>query len=322
VNIPIRNLYYLLCYAWDVLPESQVVDVGIEAADTSQDLLARVIVNGVRHLRRRGLMREYLACQDSVAGVRGKLCLSETLKQNLLIHARTHCAFDELDADALPNQIVKATLRLVGTATGLDAGLRSDVAGLYHSLGGISDITLSGRVFGRVQLHRNIGSYRLLLNVCRFIYEQVIPEEGTRRRVFRDFVRQDDQMARLFQKFVLNFLRREQTEYLVDSPQIDWQVTAEHEDALAWLPRMHTDVVLRSAMQTLIIDTKFYREAFQSRFARSTIRSEHLYQIMSYALNWPAGTALTQGMLLYPTVSTSTFGIASRGCQFVCARWT
>jgi 5-methylcytosine-specific restriction enzyme subunit McrC len=302
MNIPIRNLYYLLCYAWDVLPESHIVEVGIDDADTGQDLLARVLVNGVTHLRRRGLMREYRTCEESVAGVRGKLLLSETLKQNLLAQARTRCGFDELNADALPNQIVKATLRLVGTATGLNARLRSDVAGLYHSLGGITDVTLSGPVFGRVQLHRNIGFYRLLLNVCRFIYEQVIPEEGTTRRVFRDFVRHDDQMGRLFQKFVLNFFRREQSEYRVDSPQIDWQVSAESVDALAWLPLMQTDVVLRSALHTVIIDTKFYREAFQSRFSQSKIRSEHLYQIVSYTQNWPAGAALTQGTLLYPTV--------------------
>ena len=92
--------------------------------------------------------------------------------------AQTHCAFDELDVDALPNQIVKSTLRLLGTASELDADLRNDIAGLYHSLGGISDITLTRSAFGRVQLHRNIGSYRLLLQVCRFVYEQMLPDEA------------------------------------------------------------------------------------------------------------------------------------------------
>ena len=41
VNIPIQNIYYLLCYAWDKLTEKEVV--GVEAIDTTTlaDLFAR-----------------------------------------------------------------------------------------------------------------------------------------------------------------------------------------------------------------------------------------------------------------------------------------
>ena len=84
MKIPIRNLYYLLCYAWDLLPESDAIDVGIEDADTPQDLLARVLVSGVTHVRRRGLMREYLTVEDRIAGVRGKLQLAETAQTESL----------------------------------------------------------------------------------------------------------------------------------------------------------------------------------------------------------------------------------------------
>ena len=238
----------------------------------------------------------------SVWPVRGKLQLAETIKRNLQASAQTHCTFDELDIDALPNQIVKSTLRLLGAAPELDTDLRSDIAGLYHSLGGVSDVPLTRAAFGRIQLHRSIGWYRLLLQVCRFIYEQMLPDEAGSLVPFRDFVRNDDQMAVLFQRFVLNLFKREQTRYRVDSPQIDWQATAADPGALEWLPRMETDIVLRSPRQTIIIDTKFYREAFQRRFGRDKIRSSHLYQILSYALNWGETGTLPQGVLLYPTV--------------------
>lgn len=302
MKIPIRNLYYLLCYAWDLLPESEVLDVGIDDAATPQDLLARVLVNGVTHLRRRGLMREYRTVGDRMPGVRGKLQVAETLKRNLLSSTQTYCVFDELDVDAVPNQVVKATLRLLGTMTDLDRDLRTEVAGVYHSLGGVSDILVTPADFARIQLHRNVAIYRLLLQVCRFIYEQTIPDEAGASAPFRDFVRDDDQMAALFQRFVLNFFRREQIQYRVDSPRIEWEATAADLEALDWLPRMQTDIVLRSPEQTFIIDTKYYREAFQTRFGRDKIRSNHLYQILSYALNWNATPSVPQGVLLYPTV--------------------
>jgi len=71
----------------------------------------------------------------------------------------------------------------------------------------------------------------------------------------------------------------------------------------AFLPAMYTDVVLRGANRCVILDAKYYRESFQSRFGRDKIRSEHLYQILSYLQNFgtPAGATM-EGMLLYPTV--------------------
>ena len=53
VNIPIQNIYYLLCYAWDKLAEKDVV--AVEAIDTTTlaDLFARVLINGTNHLLKR-----------------------------------------------------------------------------------------------------------------------------------------------------------------------------------------------------------------------------------------------------------------------------
>jgi 5-methylcytosine-specific restriction enzyme subunit McrC len=303
VRIPIRNLYYLLCYAWDVLPESSVAQVGIERIETGMDLLSRVLINGVTHLRRRGLMRDYAAREDEVAGVRGKLHVAETLKRHLLVNARTHCAFDELEFDTLPNRIVKATLRLLSTSSAVDVNLRSELAGLYHSLGGVSDLALTRSAFAHVQLHRNIAFYALLLSVCRFAYESALPEEGGASSTFRDFERDERRMRELFQAFAFNFFKREQGRYQVESRQVKWSVTADDPGALEWLPRMQTDIVLTSKDRTIIIDTKFYAEAFQSsRFGGEKVRSEHLYQMMSYVVNWRHGIGQPEGILLYPTV--------------------
>ncbi len=126
---------------------------------------------------------------------------------------------------------------------------------------------------------------------------------GTAR--FQDFVRDERQMAMLFQHFVFNFLRREQQDFKVSSPQIRWKdVDAEPED-MAFLPIMQTDIVLTSPSRQVIIDTKFYREALQARFAQPKIRATHLYQIDSYLTNAEvAGGPAMEGVLLYPAVET------------------
>jgi len=41
VNIPIQNIYYLLCYAWDKLVEKEVVNVESINSTSLADLFAR-----------------------------------------------------------------------------------------------------------------------------------------------------------------------------------------------------------------------------------------------------------------------------------------
>jgi 5-methylcytosine-specific restriction enzyme subunit McrC len=46
VKIPIQNLYYLLCYAWDRLDERDIVAVDAAGVTSLADLFARVLING------------------------------------------------------------------------------------------------------------------------------------------------------------------------------------------------------------------------------------------------------------------------------------
>ena len=48
MTIPITNIYYLLCYAWDRLDEKDVVDVHPEEEKDLADLFARVLVSANR----------------------------------------------------------------------------------------------------------------------------------------------------------------------------------------------------------------------------------------------------------------------------------
>ncbi len=88
-QIPITNIYYLLCYAWDVLEEKDAL-ADVDTLDSTDliDLFARVLVNGTRRLLRRGLDRGYLPREDEILGVRGKLLVTQTLRHNLLRHGR------------------------------------------------------------------------------------------------------------------------------------------------------------------------------------------------------------------------------------------
>src|SRR5690349_8133849 len=108
MKIPIRNLYYLLCYAWDRLEEGELVDAGVEGQKEAADLFAHVLDNGVRHVMRRGMDRGYKLHEETIGGVRGRIDLNVTIRRQLHVRARTHCWFDELSHDVEQNRILKA----------------------------------------------------------------------------------------------------------------------------------------------------------------------------------------------------------------------
>ena len=54
MKIPIQNIYYLLCYAWNKLDERDIVDVrGIDSTNIL-DLFARVLIGGLSRLFKQG----------------------------------------------------------------------------------------------------------------------------------------------------------------------------------------------------------------------------------------------------------------------------
>ena len=73
MKIPIKNLYFLLVYAWDVLDEAGAVDVGASEMRIPEDLFAKILRNGIQHLVKRGLDRAYISETSDIPGIRGKL---------------------------------------------------------------------------------------------------------------------------------------------------------------------------------------------------------------------------------------------------------
>ena len=57
MNIPIQNIYYLLCYAWNKMQEKDIVDVNTSDYDQLPDLLGKVLINGCNRLLKQGLER-------------------------------------------------------------------------------------------------------------------------------------------------------------------------------------------------------------------------------------------------------------------------
>lgn len=312
-DIPILNVYYLLCYAWGFIQEQTVSKLeSLKELTHTKDLLGKLLSSGVNHLVRRGLERGYIFSEEEYVGIRGKLKLSETIKRSIQIHGRTVCEYDELSADVLPNQILRATLKLlVDGDSNLDGRIKKDVHWALLRLRDVSDIRLIGNTFSHIQISGNSRLYRFLIAICQMLYENSLVDEDAGSTPFYDFRQNDIQMWRLFERFVIEFFKREQQEFAIKGQtEIEWgQKASKDEASNALIPSMFADVILESEERRIILDTKYYRHAVtrgSDQYARK-LHSVNLYQLLAYLRNRQATNPhgpKHEGILLYPEVDS------------------
>jgi 5-methylcytosine-specific restriction enzyme subunit McrC len=306
MNIPIENIYYLLCYAWNKLDEKDRVAVSIDDNTRLLDLFAKVLINATRILIKRGIDKSYVDFTTEFSGIKGKLELSQTLKSNLQLKQKTVCTFDEFSANVLTNRILVTTLiRLVRTS-GLDGELKSEIKKLLWMFEGIVQIEIKPSVFAQIRLHRNNKFYSFILSVCQIIYENSLPSESAGTWNFVDFTRDERKMNQLFEAFIRNFYRIEQKVYPnVRSEIIRWNFLTTESESYQYLPQMKTDITLENEQSKIIIDAKYYKETMIENYGKEKIKSANLYQLFSYLLNQHTETEKSRtatGILLYPTI--------------------
>ena len=107
-------------------------------------------------------------------------------------------------------------------------------------------------------------------------------------------------MGALFEAFVRNFLRREQTTFDVSTPKVPWDLESIGGSDPAWLPEMRTDITLTNASRRVVVETKYYATPYQSRYGSKKLISGHLYQLLTYLSQLAAGGGIKPiGVLLY-----------------------
>jgi 5-methylcytosine-specific restriction enzyme subunit McrC len=310
VQIPILNIYFLLCYAWDKLDEGEKVRAGISDYNRSIDLFVRVLITGCNRLFRLGTDRDYTSISEKYNGIKGKIDFTASVNADLFRQGKAWCEFDELDTNVLQNQILKSTLLRVSKINDLDRALKKDASILFSKFLNVDIIELKTELFRKVRIHRNNSSYDLLLKICRYIFESTSLNEDDGKFLFRDFARDEKAMARLFEAFLRNFFKKESIQYKVTSPKIAWMAEAVGESDITLLPEMRTDICLESKDRKIIIDAKYYREAMVEYYDTKRFHSTNLYQMYSYLRNLEEDMSSNinknaEGILVYPTVNAN-----------------
>ncbi|MEL6191965.1 MAG: hypothetical protein AAFR66_07940 [Bacteroidota bacterium] len=295
-KIPNLNLYYLLSYAWNFASGRGIRQVQGEPLESLLELCVWEWMNHLAVAIQQGSLAHFHPKEEELEVVRGKILWSAPQANPTKIRCRYS---DHSLQHPFTASLASIFLTLQGTSS-LSPYVRKRLATFTSFFKGIEP---------EDTVPSSSGSPRLnsLCQLSRCLTDMILPQEGKGSYAFTSFWEEDQLMWKVFEGFVRNFYRKEQRTYRVHSRRFPWRNTEPFsEHAFSFLPQMETDVVLESDDKHIIIETKFYREAFRKRFAHKKLISGHLYQLFAYLQNYPLQErSKLSGCLLYPTLETS-----------------
>ena len=295
--IPIQNIYYMLSYAFQVLNEQEYKSVETEHFENVADLCAAILIKGLSKKLKRGLMKDYIPKREPLTALRGKMEISETLKTNSIIKRQVVCSYDEFSENAYMNHIIKTTMLRLMVAD-VDKSRKKEMKKLLVFLGNVEPLPIYS-INWNLRYDRNNQTYRMLVSICYLVLKGLLQTQSDGTIRLMDFL-DEQRMHHLYEKFILEYFRKEHPELTVGAPQIPWQLDDDFSDML---PVMKSDIVLEKDGNILIIDAKYYAHTTQQRFNKATVHSANLYQIFTYVKNKQEELKDRQvtvsGMLLY-----------------------
>lgn len=292
--IRIQNIYYMLSYAFQVLNEQGYKQVATEDFDNVAELCTAILIKGVSLQIKRGLNREYVLETESLSSLRGKIDISASLIQQSMLKKQLVCNYDEFSVNSYMNRIICTTMETL---------IKSDISKerkkqLRKLLVYFSDVEPLNRdsINWKIQFNKNNQPYQMLISICYLILKGLLQTTSDGQTKLMDFL-DEQRMCRLYEKFLLEYYKKEHKELSVSASQIAWNLDDGFDEML---PNMQSDIMLSKGEKTLIIDAKYYSNTTQAQYDKHTVHSKNLYQIFTYVKNHDVGnTGKTSGLLLY-----------------------
>ena len=295
--IRIQNIYYMLAYAFQVLNEQGYRNIATEDFDNTAELCAAILARGISTQIKRGLGKEYIPRKETLSSLHGKIDITESIKTQALQRKQLGCSYDEFSVNSHMNRIIKSTVLLLLRAD-ITKARKKELRKLLVFFDDVDAVDLYS-VNWNIQYNRNNQTYRMLISICYLVVKGLLQTQSDGTTKLMDFL-DEQRMHRLYEKFILEYFKREYPQITTNASQIPWQLD---DDMSAMLPVMQTDIMLSHGEKTLIIDAKYYAHSTQIQYDKHTLHSGNMYQIFTYVKNKEAELAdrphEVSGMLLY-----------------------
>ena len=284
----------MLSYAFQSLNFKEYKKVASEDFDNIYDLFSELLTIALNKQIKQGLYRDYIEVDETTSSIRGKINITESINELSFINKKLNCTYDEFSVNSYLNKIIKTTLTILLKAP-ISKEKRRPIKNILLYFRDVDTLD-TNNINWQIRYDRNNQDYRMIIGICYLTLKGLLQSDKKGDKKLMEFF-DDMRMSRLYEKFILNYYRKEHSYLKAYSPQIEWQLDDDFDDLL---PKMQTDITLEYEDKILIIDAKYYSNSTQSYFDTRTIHSHNLYQIFTYVKNKEVEVDNeVSGMLLY-----------------------
>ena len=293
----------MLSYAFKVLNEKSYKKIEVENFENISELLSEILAIGVSKQIKQGLVKDYIEISETTSSIKGKINITDSINEQSFIKGQLNCTYDEFSLNCYLNKILKSTFILL-IKSDISRKRKKKLKNLLMYFREVDLIDVNS-INWKIRFDRNNQTYKMLINICYLVITGLIHSEKVGDKKLMEFF-DNQQMSSLYEKFLLNYFKKEHPNILTHAPQIDWQI----DDGIdLLLPKMKTDVTLEYQNKILIIDAKFYSQNTLKNYGKNIHNTSNLYQIFAYVKNKQIevqGKDIeVSGMLLYVKTSQS-----------------
>lgn len=258
------------------------------------EIFINMYLQETRQLVKRGLKSSYMDVEENLPFYKGKLLVSQHIKQNLSHRERFYVGYDEYQVNRAENRLVKSTLiKLQGITTSAENS--KEVRQLLTAFELVEPSTNYDKDFAQVVIDRNTKDYEMLMKWSKVFlknksFTTFSGTENARALLFP--------MEKVFEAYVAKYMKRV-------FGRAGWAVSAqgkghylfntlngENHKKFALRPDL---VVTRDDGSTIILDTKWKSLSNDPR-SNYAISQADMYQMYAYAKKY--GTS--EIWLIYP----------------------
>lgn len=295
-----KALVHMLGVARDL----RVADGEIAALDTQRldllELLIRLFADRLRTAVRSGLPRRYLAREEDLPFLRGRLDVIRQTTHLAVRPDRLACRFDELSENTPLNRVLKAAVKRLADRARTAANVRSlaELAARFESVG-----DSRAPLDEQVRLDRTNAAFHSLYPLaCLFLRGDWQSTASGSASGFALLFPMND----LFEKFVGRSLKRALPPGSVHLQHNHRHALADANGPLFWLK---PDVKIDTPDGVVILDTKW--KSIKSSDSKLGVEEPDVYQMLAYGQAYEAKRLI----LLYPW--SEELGKP----EGICARW-
>jgi 5-methylcytosine-specific restriction enzyme subunit McrC len=299
-----QSLQRMWSYAMDLnlREDQQTAGVMVEANLPLHEWLLERFVRELNALINKGLRSHYVAEQDNLMTLRGRLDVSRNIRQNAFAAHRFYCIFDILSLNRPENRLLRSAIDVVVRMTS-QADTRKKAAVIRDLLHEIPPSQHIHADFAAWRSDRSMLNYREIRQTCEWLLlrQSAAPVRG-QQAMFGRLVRMND----VFERYVTRWL----AEKIDTGFQVEGQARFSNagEKILALrgntvLHSMRPDILIRKTdgQYVAVFDVKWKRPR-----ADKIISREDFYQLYAYATHWLTGRGeedpKTTIAVIYPSV--------------------